>query len=176
MPTEGAEQGFGQDLAERRLEQFLLSGDRDIPGFLAQTLRTPLEESRRERLREGHREESDNTREDHVHPDDPPPSDRLADETTNDGTEDGTAIRGCGEERDREATLVVVPDVGDGTAGEGEGCGGEEATEETADKECLDVRGDGARDVENDVEETGDNPDGSAAIQLTLRIRSAKVP
>ena len=81
-----------------------------------------------------------------------------------------------GEECDREATLIVIPNVGDGTTGEGEGCGGEEATEETADKECLYVRGDGARDVENDVEETGDDPDGSAAIQLTLRTRSAKVP
>ena len=166
--TEGAEEGFGQDLAERRLEQFLLSGDRDIPGFLAQTLRTPLEEGRRERLREGHREEGDDTREDHVHPDDPPPSDRLADETTDDGTEDGTAVRGCGEERDREATLIVVPDVGDGAAGEGEGCGGEEATEETADKECLYVRGDGARDVEDDIDDIGDDPKILSTDQLAL--------
>ena len=163
-------------MAERCLEQLLLGCDGRIASLLTKALGTSPEEGGGKRLGDGHGERGDDTSEDHVDPENPPPANSLTDEATDDRTENGSTVRCCGEERDCETTLVVVPDVGDRTAGEGEGCGGEEATEESTDKERLDVGSNGAGNIENDVEETGDDPDGSAAIQLTLRIRSAKVP
>ena len=52
----------------------------------------------------------------HVHPEDPPPADSFTDESTDDGPQDGSAIRRSSEESDREATLIVIPDVRNGTA------------------------------------------------------------
>ena len=130
---------------------------------------TLLEQSRCVCLGKSHREECRDAGEDHVNPEDPSTTDGLADEATDNGAKDWSAVRGCGEKRDGKTALVVVPDVGDGTTREGEGCGGEETAEETAYKERLDVLGNGARDVEDDVAETGEDPDRSAAEEFTLK-------
>lgn len=156
-------------MRERSPEQLLLSRDGGVAGLLPEHLRTLPEEDGGERLGNGHRESRDDTREDHVDPHDPPPADRLTDESADDRTKDGTAVRRSGEQSDGHTTLIVVPNVGDGTAGKGEWRRREDTAEETADKERLDVFGKGTGDVEDHVDDAGDHPDGSATVQFALQ-------
>lgn len=85
------------------------------------------------------------------------------DPAADDGTDDGSAVGGCGEEGDGHATVFEVPNVGDGAAGKGETGAREDTAEEAADEKATDVWRQGAGDVEDGVEGEGDDIDGTAA-------------
>lgn len=162
--TERSEEGLSDDLTERSLEQLLLGRDGNITSLLTEASCTVAEQGGWERLRYGHREKGDDTGENHIDPDDPPPADILADETTNNRAKHWAAVRSCGEYCDGKTPLVIVPNIGDRAASESEWRGGEEPTKESTDEERLDVLREGTRDVENDVDDTGDDPYWSTAV------------
>lgn len=52
-----------------------------------------------------------------TYPENPTPAGILANEASDDRAEDRSAVRSSGEECDGEATLFVIPDVGNCSAG-----------------------------------------------------------
>lgn len=147
--TERPEQILLEHLAERRLEQLLLSGDVLVTSLLAKTFSAFPEDNGGVCLGNETFHDKNGTSEHHVHPEDPSPANGVANEATDDGTKDGTAIRRGSEQGDGEATLLVIPNISDSTSSDGERRRGEDTTEETANEQRLDVLGVGAGDVED---------------------------
>ena len=166
--TERTNKRLDHDVRELTLEQLLLGGDVGVTGLLPQTCGTALEQHWRVRLGDGTAEESDDTGEDHVDPYHPPPADGLTDEAADDGAEHRAAVGSRSEQGNRKATLVVVPYVGNRATSKRQRSRREDATEESTDQERLDILRDGAGDVEDDVDDTGDDPNGSTANEFAL--------
>ena len=116
--TEWTKKSLGDDLTEGCLEQLLLGGDVGVASLFAQTLRAPAKQGRGERLGNGKGEKEDHPSEDHVDPNDPTPTNRLTNETTNDGSKYRATVRSSCEECDRKPSLIVVPYVGYGATSE----------------------------------------------------------
>ena len=146
-------EGTGDDVLKALGEGDLVRLDQSVvpvvASFLPQTLSLPLEDDGRVRLGQRALEHGHDAREDHLHPEHPAPADTLADEATDDRPQDRATVWRRREERNGKAALLVVPDVRDRAAGERQRCRREDAAEETADEECLDVFGESAGDDED---------------------------
>ena len=146
--TEWTKKSLGDDLTEGCLEQLLLGGDVGVASLFAQTLRTPAKQGRGERLGNGEGEKEDNPSEDHVdlfevielnvphkhrvatYPENPTPANGRTNEATDDGTKDRSTVGSGGKQSDGEAALIVIPNVGNSTASNGEWSRREDSTEE----------------------------------------------
>ena len=106
--------------------------------------------------------------EDNTYPENPSPTNSFADEATDNGTKDRATVRGSSEKRDSETTLLIVPDVRDGTARERQWRGREKAAQETTDQQRLDILSDGAWDDEDDVDDAREDPNWPATDDLAL--------
>ncbi len=88
-------------------------------------------------------------REYQAYPEDPTPADGVSNETTDDRTKDRSTVRSSSEQGNRKATLVIIPNIGNGSACQYERRRREDTAEEPTDQESLNIGGDSTWNVED---------------------------
>ncbi len=139
--SDGPNQARPDDSTKRMADRLLLGDDVGVSCLLPQASGPSLQKDRGVCLRDEGDEAAHQACEGQVDPEEEiePPGAHV-DPAADDRANHGTDVRGRSEVRNRLAAFLDLPDVGDGTAGEGQDRAGEDAAEEAGNKEAADVR------------------------------------
>ncbi len=116
--TKRTKQGIEKHFRERQTEKFLFSRDVTVASLPPQSPSPEFQDSGGVCFGDCAFEDGHDASKDELDPEDPSPTGVFTNETTDDGTKDRPTVGGSSEKRDGEATLLVIPYIGDRSTGE----------------------------------------------------------